>query len=197
LFDQVVLNCSFASLFPLSLGVGGLIAFFIIDFNSKKPKVEFGEPYLGTGLDSDFCWYIQVQNLKNNRWWSPIFKQREAAIDCRVKVRFTKVDGKLIYNYALWWDNSLIGETLEVGSKPHEFPLAFEDAKREIHLAGTPITTGSSPIPNYRLPFPIDVIAYVELSSKKKVIAKSKWLIEVKHSQFTPINVKRLEEGEL
>ncbi len=183
MFDQAVSYCFFA------LGVAGLIAFFIIDFNSRKPKIGFG-------LDSDFCWYIRVQNLRNDRWWGHIFK-REAAVDCRVKVRFTKVDGKLIYNYALWWDDSPVGETLEVGSKPHEFPLVFEDAKREIHLAGTPITTASSANPPYRLAFPIDVLAYVELSSKKKLIAKSKWLIEVKHSQFTPINVKRLEEDEL
>ena len=171
-------------------GVAGMLLKIFL----SKPKVVFCEARIGSGYEEShsICWYVPIMNLRRDNWLRH-FCQREAAVDCRVKVRFTKVDGELIYNYALWWNDSLIGETLEVNSKPREFPLAFEDNEREVYLAGTPITTASSPIPNYRIPFPIDVLAYVELSSKKKVIAKSKWLIEIKHSYFTPVNVKRLE----
>jgi len=158
----------------------------------SKPKVVFCEARLGDGYEEgqSICWYIPVMNLRRDNWLRH-FCQRESAIDCRVKVRFTKTNGDLIYNYALWWDG-LVGATLEVGL-PCKFPLVFMDNGRNVYLAGTPVTTNISANPPYRLPFPIDVIAYAEVISKKSIKCKSKWLIAIKPATFTPVNVRRLE----
>jgi len=174
----------------IPFGVAGMLLRILL----SKPKVIFCKVRMGDGYGAgqQRCWYVPVMNLRRNNLLRHL-RQREDAVDCRVKVKFTKLDNELIYNCALWWNSSPIGETLKAGSKPCEFPLAYEGLEGEIYLAGTPITTGSSPIPSYRIPFPIDVLALVELSSKKRVIAKSKWLLEIKHSRFTLVNVKRLE----
>lgn len=158
----------------------------------SKPKITFVRAYLGGAYEENqsICWYIQLMNLRRDNALRH-FVQREAATDCRIKVRFSLPNGELIYNYALWWDDSPVGKSLQPGSL-HEFPLAFENNQGEIHLAGTPVATNSR-VPPHRIPSPVDIVADVEILSKKKAIAKSKWLIEVKKSRWTPVNVRRLE----
>jgi len=157
----------------------------------SRPKVRFYDFRIGGGYKDGqyFCWYVRVMNERRDSWLRYLC-QREDAVDCRVKVRFTTPEGVLVYNYAEWWNGSPVGKTLKPGVL-HEFPLVFEGTDGEVHLAGTPVQTGTSPI---ALQAGSDVIAHANVTSKHKVLANSKWRIEVQHSTFTPIHVKRVQE---
>jgi len=178
--------------FFISLGVLAVLM-KLVSIPLSRPKVIFCEARVGGGYEKDqtFCWYIPVMNERRNSWLRH-FCQREDAVDCRIKVRFTTPAGKLIYNYAEWWRGSPISKTLKAGSFC-EFPLAFVDSTGDVHLAGTPVSTASSGLPPYRLPFTIDVTASAEVLSKRSVVATSKWLISVNPGCFEPLNVKRVE----
>jgi hypothetical protein len=176
--------------FFISLGVLAVLI-KLVTIPLSRPRVRFYKYRIGGGYEGGqvFCWYIPVMNERRNNWLR-FFCQREDAVDCRVKVRFTTPEDVLVYNYAEWWNGAPVGKTLEPGVL-HEFPLAFVDTDGEVHLAGTPVKTGTSAIP---LQSGSDVIAHVKVTSKRKVLASSKWRIKVKHSRWTPIHVERLQE---
>lgn len=192
--------------------IGGIVGVFtmcriLLSIFFSKPKIVFGEAKSGIfnkgelesaydyELESPCCWFIPVINLRRDSLLRH-FCNREAAVDCHVEVEFTTISNELIYRHAKWWNDSSVGKTLEPDSRPHDFPLAFMDKEEEIHLAGTPITTGSD-MPFYKIQPESDVTAHVEVFSKKKVIAKSRWRIFINPSPVTPINVKRLKKDEV
>jgi len=175
--------------FFISLGVLAVLMKLVF-IPLSRPKVRFYGFRIGRGYEAGqfFCWYISVMNERRNSCLRH-FCQREDAIDCRAKVRFTTLEGVLVYNYAEWWNGSPVGKTLKPGEL-HDFPLVFVDTDGEVNLAGTPVKTGTSAIP---LQSGIDVIAHVTVTSKRKVVASSKWLIGVKQSRWTPIHMERFE----
>jgi len=80
------------------LGVVGML----LKLWLSKPKVVFCEARLSAGYEEgqSICWYILVINLRRDCWIRH-FYQRENAVDCRVKIKFTSPDGKLTYNNTL------------------------------------------------------------------------------------------------
>ena len=187
-FDQVVPYCFFV------LGVFGLIAFFIMDFKSKKPKIEFGKLGIGTGFGDNFSsWYIPIRNKRLDGWRSYICKRSEV-VECQVQVRFM-IGDKVLAN-AIWWNDLPVSKTLLADSNWHNIPLVHEtDASGELLLlAGTSAATSKSNIPPHIVPTETDIMAIVQITSRGEPKGESKWRIYLAPLGLIKVTINRVDK---
>ena len=156
-----------------------------------KPKVIFGDSYIEckSRQREVIVWYIPVINLRRYGWPGYFWKRSEA-IECRVRIEFI-MDSNLLYRFAEPWADLPIGKSIPADSFPNGFPIASADWDGNIYLPGTPIST-NSPIPPYKIPKQSHIIANIQVTSKKKIIAESKWSMDTNSDFCTPIILRRL-----
>lgn len=158
----------------------------------SKPKVIFGGVNIVAAEEEGqlLAWCIPVINLRRYGLLGYFFKRNEA-IECRVKVKFS-MGNKLLYNFAEHWADSPIGRNLPADSSHHYIPLISKNSRGDnASLVGTPISTNSN-IPPYKLPTSTQITADLEVISRKKVIARSRWLIDINLGSIDSIKVSRL-----
>ena len=170
------------------LGIGGTILRIIF----SRPKRVFGEAHLKAenGQVEDICWEIPVQNLRRYGWFGYFFKRNEA-IECRVKIEFI-MDDDFLYGPVEPWKASPIGKNLAADSEPHYFPLVATTFDGDIYFPNTQMSTNSK-IPPYKIPSDSSIIAYIEVDSRIKPVAKSWWIVDVGPNTFTPSEVERID----
>lgn len=160
----------------------------------RKPKIIFLEYYWTKGEDISTLYEYHIPVINSElKGWSRRNCNRDDAIACQIKVRFTIADKP--FGEANWWsDRLIVGKTLKPDLNSEMFPLVIlkreQDGKPIISLAGTSKAT-SGCVPPDEIPFDTDIIADVLVISEGKRIAQSKWIIHITSNIIDPISIKR------